>query len=278
MLKDYQEKAFKQSLKRLNSTERQLAQIYKSSLSELKSKLLILSEKIDNKIMTDSDLFKYNRLSKMYENTMLEMKKISSETYNVIFKSNRDIAKLVYNGSRTGYKEETTKGIDIGRINADSLKQMVEFSYPEVPFRDFVKKLGANGVARLKQTMGAGFAQGESIPNLANRIKVELNKTFNDAVRIARTEGLRANSEAQVEATGEAEKLGIKIKKIWQSTNDDRTRPDHAGMDGVSADEDGLFWINGDSAIAPRLFNGVDSASQNINCRCSYIEEIIEEK
>ena len=271
-LRTFQEKAFQKSLKRLTKTEADLAQIYKSSLTELRSKLVELSEKIDTPTMSNSDLFKYNRLSKLYVNTLDEMKKISSETYNIIYKSNKDMALFAYNGSRDGYS--TITSIDIGRVNADTLKSIVEFSYPEVPFKDFVKRLGANGVARLKAALGAGLSQGESIPKLAKRIKEELNKTYNEAVRIARTEGLRANSQAQVEATNQALDIGIKINKIWKTHMDGRERPSHASANGQKADDKGLFHISGYEAPAPRMFN---IASEDINCRCTYYEEIIED-
>jgi len=273
MLKTFQEKAFKTSLKRLNNTERQLAQIYKGSLTDLRNKLLVLSEKIESKTMTDSDLYKYNRLSKMYENTMVAMKDISKQTYDIIKKSNKDVAKIAYEGSRIAYNK--VAGIDIGRIDTESLRKMVEFSYPEVPFKDFVNKLGANGITRLKQTLGAGLAQGESIPKISARLKDALNITFNDAVRIARTEALRANSEAMVDATEKAKENGIKIKKVWQhNILSQYARESHIALDGVEEDKDGLFWSNGLSAPAPRMFN---DAGEDINCGCSYIEEIIED-
>ena len=94
------------------------------------------------------------------------------------------------------------------------------------------------------------------------------------ALRIVRTEAHKVQSIAQLDSTEYAESKGVKGKKVWVSTLDSRTRPDHQMMDGVEADENGVFTLpDGSRGEAPGLLDNYD---QNINCRCTYIYVIDE--
>ena len=55
---------------------------------------------------------------------------------------------------------------------------------------------------------------------MRNRLEIDMNKTL----RIARTEGHRVIEESSYDSLVHAENMGIKAKKRWVATLDERTR------------------------------------------------------
>lgn len=118
----------------------------------------------------------------------------------------------------------------------------------------------------VKSEISRGIAQGNSYDEIAKRISDECDISFNNAYRIARTEGGRVSTEAQIDSINASIEQGADLLKEWDATLDTRTRPVHAALDGqqVEADED--FQSEVGPVFAPHMFG---YASQNINCRCS---------
>jgi SPP1 gp7 family putative phage head morphogenesis protein len=114
--------------------------------------------------------------------------------------------------------------------------------------------------------------QGESIPNLARRMKDITNKTLSESIRIARTETTRVENSAKQDVGEQGAKLGFKMKKQWVSTKDGRTRPEHADADGQIVDIDKPFVVGGEELMYPGDESG--SAWNTINCRCTTINII----
>ena len=90
---------------------------------------------------------------------------------------------------------------------------------------------------------------------------------------IARTETHAAANYASAESVRQAQdKLGVTMLKAWSPTLDDRTREDHADMDGSEAiGMDEMFIVGGEEMDRP----GDPSASpdQTCNCRCVLVYE-----
>lgn len=90
------------------------------------------------------------------------------------------------------------------------------------------------------------------------------------AMRIARTEVMRASNEGAMIGAGE---LDIQLKKVWISTEDGRTRTyadgdfDHSIMNGVSVEMNEPFDVSGENMDYPGDPNG--SEGNTINCRCA---------
>jgi uncharacterized protein with gpF-like domain len=85
------------------------------------------------------------------------------------------------------------------------------------------------------------------------------------ALRIARTEVVAASNEGV--KIGADELPGNK-EKIWISTIDERSRPEHIEMDGVSVPANEDFTVDGESLEFPGDPKG--SPGNIINCRCGY--------
>lgn len=85
-------------------------------------------------------------------------------------------------------------------------------------------------------------------------------------LRIFRTEYTRTRTQAKLEAVEELEKKGYTVTKSWLYTFEAKVpRPSHLASDGMIADDNGYFIIDGYKTKGPGLF-GI--ASEDINCRC----------
>lgn len=122
--------------------------------------------------------------------------------------------------------------------------------------------------------VNAGLINGEGITDIAKRIKTVMGgvydgKVFGDlykALRIAHTEGHRAQNMAEIARAHEAQAAGVNVLKMWDATLDDAVRPEHAVLDGVRVPLDGTWNMAGYKVSHP----GDPSlpASLVINCRC----------
>lgn len=107
--------------------------------------------------------------------------------------------------------------------------------------------------------------QGESIPKTAKRIAENLStRNAAAAVRYARTAMTEAENAGRQDAFIRATSLGIKTRKQWIATPDDRTRDSHRQLDGEIVDINDKF-SNG--LEYPGDPNG--AAAEVWNCRCS---------
>ena len=100
--------------------------------------------------------------------------------------------------------------------------------------------------------------------------------TKTQSLRVARTETGRAMSQAGIDSAKVAKDNGLEMKKKWFATKDARTRHTHRHLDGKSLELNDNFHSSGCIGQAPKLFVGINSAKENINCRCKllyYIDE-----
>lgn len=120
----------------------------------------------------------------------------------------------------------------------------------------------------VKAEISRGIAMGKSYRDIAKGITKKYNTKYYNALRIARTEGARVSSEAQLQSISDAVKTGADLLKRWDATLDNRTRDTHRELDGQIAEYNQDFVYSGGTVSAPTKFEGVNSASENINCRC----------
>lgn len=126
-------------------------------------------------------------------------------------------------------------------------------------------------VAMLKRKISAqvsrGIATGMSFQQVAQQLAATTNIGFNNAVRIARTEGHRIQVQSGMDACYKAKDKGADVVKQWDSTLDSRTRPSHRKVDGEIRELDEPF-SNG------LMFPGdpAGGASEVVNCRCALLQ------
>lgn len=121
----------------------------------------------------------------------------------------------------------------------------------------------------LRKHFSSAIRNGETIEEIAKRVRGVVNRNHYGSVRIARTETTRLESIGREESFKQGEDLGLKLKKVWISTHDPRTRESHLLLNGKTIDMDKTF-SNG--LLYPGEYGG--RAEEVINCRCTHIVEI----
>ena len=116
---------------------------------------------------------------------------------------------------------------------------------------------------RITSEVSRGISTGMTFKQVAQQLAAKTKIGYNNAVRIARTEGHRINSQSTMDACYKAKDKGADVLKQWDSTLDSRTRESHMIVDGEIRELDEAF-SNG------LMFPGDPSgkAAEVINCRC----------
>ena len=117
--------------------------------------------------------------------------------------------------------------------------------------------------AEISRGISTGMTYGQVATNLKNQTKIG----YNNAIRIARTEGHRIQTTATMDAMNGAKERGADVLKQWDATLDGRTRDSHAKVDGEIREVDKPF-SNG--LMYPGDPHG--TAAEVINCRCALLQ------
>lgn len=195
------------------------------------------------------------------------------------------ISQRIVNGERIGvfasnrnymaYAMETGEGVNFGFGVYDNatVANLLKNQPNLLPPRTVKRKADVEWYHKIvNNCVTQGIIQGEGIPAIAKRIaQTTGERGYNAAVRNARTAMTSAQNAGRIEMLHEAQDMGIKVKKRWLATLDDRTRDAHADLDGQVQEVDDYF----ESSLGPILFPGDPSAEPaNVyNCRCTLIYE-----
>lgn len=126
-------------------------------------------------------------------------------------------------------------------------------------------------VALLKKKITAqvsrGIATGMTFSDVAKQLEMQSRIGYNNAIRIARTEGHRIQTTATMDAMTEAKDRGADVVKQWDATLDGGTRESHIAVDGQIRE------------LKEKFSNGLDypgdpsgRAAEVINCRCALLQ------
>lgn len=117
--------------------------------------------------------------------------------------------------------------------------------------------------AQVSRSISTGMTYGQ----MAQQLAAYTNIGFNNAVRIARTEGHRIQVQSALDACYKAKDKGADVVKQWDATLDRRTRKSHTKVDGEIRELDEPF-SNG------LMFPGdpAGGASEVVNCRCALLQ------
>lgn len=129
------------------------------------------------------------------------------------------------------------------------------------------------GKKQITASVTSSILQGRSIKGMADDLQTripEMNRS--SAIRTARTAVTGAQNAGRMDSYHAAEKMGIRMKKEWLATLDNRTRHAHAVLDGQQTDVDKPFKVNGEEIRYP----GDPTASGYLvyNCRCTLIAAV----
>lgn len=193
--------------------------------------------------------------------------------------ANRQANAIVENKKRAVFGENALyqaynleHGISFSIYDRGAVTRLIK-DEPELLPRKVVngKKDKAWNRKKIANAVTEGVIQGESIPEIAQRIARETSSQNMKAMRrYARTAMTSAQNAGRMEAMHEAQEMGIKVKKKWMATLDNRTRDTHADLDGQVVDVDEPFITSAGNKI---MYPGDPSAdaSEVYNCRCTMV-------
>lgn len=128
------------------------------------------------------------------------------------------------------------------------------------------------GKRRLKNAVAQSIIKGEGIGGLAKRLTVITNMEGVSAIKNARTIMTSAQNGGRQLMAEEAVGMGIKMKKVWLATLDERTRKSHADADGQEVEIDDVFEVGESKLMFPADPNG--DPAEVYNCRCTMIYNV----
>lgn len=129
------------------------------------------------------------------------------------------------------------------------------------------------GKQQITASVTSSILQGKGIGKIADDLQSrirDMNRA--SAIRTARTAVTGAQNAGRLDTYRAAQDMGIKLKKRWLATLDNRTRHAHAMLDGQTVDVDKPFKVDGYELMYP----GDSSAPGYLvyNCRCTQIAEV----
>ena len=126
------------------------------------------------------------------------------------------------------------------------------------------------GKQQITASVTSSILQGKGIGKIANDLQSRMQDMSRaSAIRTARTAITAAQNAGRLDTYRAAQDMGIKLKKQWLATLDNRTRHAHAMLDGQTVDVDKPFKVDGYEIMYP----GDSSAPGYLvyNCRCTQV-------
>ena len=277
--------------KAIDATARKITRIYKQAAKDLKAKLKDFNQHKKEKQKEMLAMVKNGEITKAsYESWLRGQVFIGTQWQDKIYQTVKIIqnanaeAALVVNNDRlnvfaenynfAAYQlEKKTKGIvsfniyddrTVARLIKEKPKMLPSYKVNEPKDYKWNRQKVENAVTQ-------GIIQGEGIDKITDRMVDALCSTNENRMRTfsrtAMTGAQNAGRQAQME---DAEDQGIKVKKRWIATLDDRTRDTHAELDGQEVPINQPFEVDGMEIMFP----GDPNADPSLvyNCRCTMIE------
>lgn len=274
--------------KKQGEIERRLRSVYRQAQKEIVEKLDAQTKRMNAQDVVKRAQLEAGKITQQQYNSWLQgqmftqqqwKNKVDSVTSTLLHANEQ--ANAIIEGERravfgenatyTAYDIEKGVGLDLGFTLYDSatVTRLLRDQPELLPRRevDGVKDKAWNR-KQIANAVTQGIIQGESIPEIADRIAKQTSSTNEKAmIRYARTAMTGAQNAGRVCAMHDAIDKGVKVKKRWEATLDNRTRDAHADLDGQEQDVDDPF----DSELGPIDYPGDPNAEQeNVwNCRCT---------
>ena len=117
---------------------------------------------------------------------------------------------------------------------------------------------------KITSAITQGVLSGDSIPDIAKRLRSVTNMNIAASIRNARTYTTAAENKGRIDSYKRAQDLGIEMEQEWMATLDERTRASHVALDGERV------------AIGEKFSNDLEypgdpsgDPEEIYNCRCT---------
>ena len=264
--------------KLINQANKEIETLFAKRLKEIKQIIANMYEKYDRDEpqVTWTEFNKYNRLNKELNRIGQMLSQDYREVAKAIKQSQQNIYIEKYMMSLFLYEVASQTSMNFDIPTAQTIQTAIEQPIEFIKLVPTLQKHRDDTLKRIRMHITQGIMSGEGYSKIAKALRDDLGMAKAQSVRVARTETGRALSQAGLDSAMVAKDNGLDMKKRWYSTKDTRTRDTHRHLDGTSVDIEDNFHSSGCVGPAPKLFVGVASAKENINCRCKllyYIDE-----
>ncbi|MEB8094140.1 phage head morphogenesis protein [Staphylococcus caprae] len=257
----------------ISNAEKEIEILFANRLKVIKQEIADMYEKYqtDDPHVTWTEFNKYNRLNK----ELTRIGEMLTEDY-------REVAKTIRQAQQNAYIEkflmslylyemasQTSMQFDVPTASVinKTIEQPIEF----IKLVPTLQKHRDEVLKKIRIHITQGIMSGEGYSKIAKALRDDIGMTKAQSQRVARTEAGRAMSQAGLDSALVAKDNGLDMKKRWSATKDTRTRDTHRHLDGKAVDIDDNFHSSGCVGQAPKLFVGVASAKENIDCRCKLL-------
>lgn len=264
--------------KLVNQAEKEIEILFAKRLKEIKQIIANMYEKYDRDEpqVTWTEFNKYNRLNKELNRIGQMLSQDYREVAKAIKQSQQNVYMEKYMMSLFLYEVASQTSMNFDIPTAQTIQTAIEQPIEFIKLAPTLQKHRDDTLKRIRTHITQGIMSGEGYSKIAKALRDDLGMSKAQSVRVARTETGRALSQAGLDSATVAKDNGLNMKKRWYATKDTRTRDTHRHLDGTSVDIEDNFHSSGCVGPAPKLFVGVASAKENINCRCKllyYIDE-----
>ena len=171
------------------------------------------------------------------------------------------------------FELESASGINTNftLYNKDTVRELLTDNPQLLPKPSrVIKKAERWNMKKVNSALTQGILQGDSIDNIAKRLRRVTDMNISSSIRNARTMTTRAENSGRLQAYERVSDMGIEIKKVWVASIDDRTRQAHIDLDGQEVELDEKFVdMDGNELEYPA---DPSAAPETVyNCRCTMI-------
>ncbi|MDU7908486.1 MAG: phage minor head protein [Streptococcus lutetiensis] len=225
--------------------------------------------------LSSTEQLKLSRMTNLLEQLDKSTKELKQGLKTEINGHLENTGKIAYNELFYEYESKNT-AINFTILKSEELKTIIETPVANYKLSERLN----DGVAErlksnIKSELTRVFLLGYSYKQTAARLAELGYSSYRRALNITRTEAGRVQAIARQKSQMEAMKLGVEFEKEWISTLDNRTRSDHAKLDGQRVKPDEDFEVSGLKAKQPHMF-GV--AAEDCNCRCRTVSRLKNDK
>lgn len=215
---------------------------------------------------------KYDNLVHTLAREMVQTDKMAQD---IVAGHMADIYAEAYNYSAYEICKEAGYNFQFDLVDRRSVEKLVKEEGSLLPQKRGLneKKDQTWNERKIRSAITQGIIRGDSVDNIAKRLRQVTDMDEKASVRNARTMTTSAECAGRQDRYEEAkEKYGIQMQKTWIATLDDRTRDEHAVLDGVTIDVDEKFKNEIGELMYPC---DPDGDPENVyNCRCTMISSI----
>lgn len=239
----------------LEDRNKALLDMYKKACEDIQKELYILSQKIGSAEPTRSEMYKYNRLNNLNKNIKGRIKTLGEDVLSFGLNNMTDGYKTVYAEimAALNVKDFTIPNEKLIKQIADS-PWKTKFQNGESTFSKSLWKDTNKLNKCINNVLSAGIVQGKTFTEMAIQINNEMNKGFNVAHRLVRTETMHTLNMSSLNSYKDS---GVVKEVQYWAALDERTCEICGIMHGNT------YKIN-EAPILPI----------HVNCRCTYIPVI----